>query len=747
MPIFVQDDKKQFHLQGKDVSYIFSVLPNGELGHMYFGKKISHRKDFSHLLQLPKEPLGNATFAFEGDSTFSLEFVKREYPSYGTGDYREPAFHFVYEDGSRVTRLQYDHFKRLNGKPSLQGLPAVYVEDENEAETLIITMRDPYTNVCVELSYTVYARYNAIIRSARITNEGKKPLIMDRALSASVDFPHANFDWIHLDGAWIKERHIACDRLSKGFQSVNSKRGVSSSLHNPFIALKERDANEHRGIVYGFSLVYSGNFLAGVEVDHYDMARVLMGINPFDFSWKLEEKESFQTPEVVMVFSDEGLNGMSQTYHELYVNRLVRGKWRQSERPILINNWEATYFNFTESKLMEIVEEASKLGIELFALDDGWFEGRHNDTTSLGDWIADKTKLPEGVKGFGQKVEQNGLQFGIWVEPEMISKKSMLFEKHPDWVLGVQTGPLSHGRNQYMLDLTKEPVQSFIIDTLSQLLSDAPIRYVKWDMNRNMSEIGTDYLDATRQGEVAHRYVLGLYAVLDELTKRFPNVLFESCASGGNRFDPGMLYYMPQTWTSDNTDAIERLKIQYGTSLVYPLSTMGAHVSAVPNHQTRRITPLETRFHVAMFGVFGYELDVTKLPAEEKAKVKNQVAFYKENRKLIQFGRFYRILSPFEQNDTAWMVVSPDRQEAIVAFYRTLAKPNPGLVQLKLVGLDESKFYRVEELNAVYKGDELMHAGITLPAIYNGTVYSDSSFLAGDFQSVVWKLSVVEEGS
>jgi len=746
MPIYINKETKQFHLQGHNVSYIFQVLKNGQLGHLYFGKKIRHRDDFSYLLQLPKEPLGNATFTFEGDSQFSLEFIKQEYPSYGTGDYREPAFHLKHDNGSRITRFLYDSYDVIKGKPKLKGLPAVYVESEEEAETLIVTLKDPFTHVTLKLYYTVFLKRNVIIRSAQLINEGDKSVIIERIMSASVDFPTSNFEWIHLDGAWIKERHVTRRKLQKGFQSINSKRGVSSSFHNPFIALMEPNTSEHKGIVYGFSFVYSGNFLAGVEVDHYDTARVVMGINPFDFSWYLEPNEQFQTPEVVMVFSDKGLNGMSQTYHSLYQERLARGYWRDKERPILINNWEATYFDFNEEKISDIAKEASQLGIELFVLDDGWFEGRNDDTTSLGDWFFDKKKLPNGLNGLGNQIEQQGMQFGLWVEPEMISKESRLYKKHPDWLLGAQYELLSHGRNQFILDLTKKEVRDYLFEILSNILRSSPIQYVKWDMNRNMSEIGSDSLPKERQGEVAHRYVLGLYELLEKLTDEFPNVLFESCASGGNRFDPGMLFYMPQTWTSDNTDAIERLKIQYGTSFVYPLSSMGAHVSSVPNHQVRRMTPIHTRFHVAMFGAFGYELDVTKLSDDEKEQIQNQVYFYKKNRSLIQFGTFYRLLSPFEGNDTAWMVVSKDQSEAIVAFYRTLAKPNPGLVQLKLAGLDENKMYRLEGTNQVFGGDELMYAGIQLPAIFNGTVYSSHSFLAGDYQSIIWKLSEVKKG-
>jgi alpha-galactosidase len=744
MPIFINEEKKQFHLQGKNTSYIFRIMENGQPGHLYFGKKVAHRKDFSYLFQLPNEPLGNATFTFEGDQHFSLEFLKQEYPVYGTGDFREPAIQVSQPDGSRVTLFEYESFKLVKGKPALEGLPAVYTESADEAETLEILLVDQKLKAELTLSYTVFHKRNVILRNANLKNKGTEELKINRMLSMSVDFPDAEYDLVHLSGAWIRERNIESNRLHKGIQLIDSKRGTSSSQNNPFLALKAVNADEHRGDVFGFNLVYSGNFTAGVQVDHYDTSRVFMGINPFDFSWKLEPGEAFQTPEAVMVYSDAGLNGMSHSFHDLYQNRLVRGVWRDKERPVLINNWEATYFDFNEEKILSISDEANRLGVELFVLDDGWFEGRNNDTTSLGDWTPDLNKLPNGIEGLAEKVSRDGMKFGIWVEPEMISKKSALFENHPEWVLGVQGCHLSHGRNQFILDLTRQDVRNYLFDSLSKVFSSGPIAYVKWDMNRVMTEIGSAQLPPERQEETAHRYILGLYELLERLVSTFPDILFESCASGGNRFDPGMLYYMPQTWTSDNTDAIERLKIQYGTSLVYPLSTMGAHVSSVPNHQTGRSTPLETRFHTALFGMFGYELDVTKMTDAEKEEMKKQIVFYKENRSLIQKGDFYRLLSPFEGNDTSWSVVAKDKSEALVAYYRTLAKPNPGLKRVKVYGLDAKTLYRFKETGLEMTGEELANIGLLLPPFYNGTVHTPQTFLAGDFRSVVWKLEAVK---
>jgi alpha-galactosidase len=745
MSVFINEERKQFHLQGKNMSYLFSVLKNGQLGQLYYGKKVRHRDDFSHLIQLPAEPLGNASFPYEGDPFFSLEFLKQEYPSFGTSDYREPAFVLKHESGSRTSHFTYKGFRLEKGKPALDGLPTTYVEDEGEAETLTVTLEDSAAMLEMDILYTVYHERDAIVRSVQLRNLGSEPVVIERLLSAAVDLPHSDFEFLHLHGAWIRERHLACQPLRKGLQSIDSKKGVSSSNHNPFFALKSLDASESQGEVYGFSLVYSGNFFGGVEVDAYDTSRALLGINPFGFDWTVEGGSSFQTPEAVMVYSDSGLNGMSQTFHGLFRSRLARGEWRDKERPVLINNWEATYFDFNEEKILDICEAASKLGIELFALDDGWFGKRNDDTTSLGDWTPDKSKLPNGIKGLSEAiVKKKGMQFGLWVEPEMVSKESDLYLKHPDWVLGVTDRTISHGRNQFILDLANEQVVDHLYVTLEQLFSSASISYVKWDMNRNMTEIGSATVPARRQGEVAHRYVLGLYKLLDKLTNRFPHILFESCASGGNRFDPGMIHYMPQTWTSDNTDAVERLKIQWGTSLVYPISSMGAHVSSGLNHQTGRVTLLDTRFNAAMFGAFGYELDATGFTEEEKESVKKQVGFIKANRRLLQFGTFYRLLSPFSGNDTSWMVVDEESEEAIVAFYRTLAQPNPGLVRIRLQGLDPDALYEINHTEERLYGDELMNIGLLLPPFFNGTVTTEQTRLKGDFQSYIWKLRKVK---
>lgn len=703
MAIWVQEDKGTFHLQSKGMSYIISIYNNYPM-HVYWGKKLRHDGNLDGLPHL-------------GAGT-GLDRLPQEYPQYGTGDYRMPAYQVKLGDGTRITELRYSGYRVLPGKPQLAGLPSVYVESEEEADTLELVLRDDYASLNVILRYTVYRDTDVIARSVEFVNDGPAPLELLRALSASVDFPEdGQFDLLYLSGGWSREANLTRRRLEQGTTALQSRRGMSSHQHNPFAALVKPDTDEHQGEVYGFSLVYSGGFLAEAEVDAFGHTRLGIGLNPFDFSWRLAAGESFQTPEAVMVYSDEGLGGMSRIYHRLYRTRLVRGTFRDKERPILVNNWEATYFNFDADKLVDIAAEGSKLGIELFVLDDGWFGKRDADNSSLGDWTEDLRKLPGGLADVAKRVNDLGMQFGLWVEPEMISPDSDLYRAHPDWCLHVPGRRRTEARWQLVLDLTRAEVRQYVYDALSKIFSTVPIAYVKWDMNRNLTEIGSADLPAERQGEAAHRYVLGLYELIERLTADFPNILFESCSSGGGRFDPGMLYYMPQTWTSDDTDAAERLKIQYGTSLVYPVSAMGAHVSAVPNHQVGRVTPLSFRGDVAMSGNFGYELDLTKFTDEEKELVKEQVANYKEIRGLVQQGNLYRLQSPFEGNETAWMFVSDDQSEALVYYFRVMAVPYPARRTLKVRGLNPDTDYVVQGSGEVYGGDRLMQAGLALPDI------------------------------
>jgi alpha-galactosidase len=702
------------------------VYEEGHLAHLYWGRKLK-KVNTEELLVFRGRPSFSAN-AHTQNGMFSLDTFPQEYPAYGTSDMRSPAYSIQLENGSTITDFRYESHRIIKGKPALEGLPATYVENEAEAETLEIVLIDSLIGLKAILSYSVFENLDVITRSVKFVNEGNTKLKLLRALSMSVDFNDNKYDFMHLYGSWARERHVERRALLNGNQSIESRRGASGHGHNPFIALLSKDATEEQGQVYGFNLVYSGSFLAQVEVDQYNTTRVSLGINPFDFSWLLESGQSFQTPEVVMVYSSEGIGGMSRTYHKLYRTRLCRGRFRDKTRPVLINNWEATYFNFDAEKIESIAEAGKELGIELFVLDDGWFGKRDNDTSSLGDWKVDLKKLPKGLDNLAKRVNEIGLQFGLWFEPEMVCPDSDLYREHPDWCLHVSDRRRTQGRNQLILDLSRPEVCDYIFTSVSEILRTVPISYVKWDMNRNMTEIGSLGLPAERQRETAHRYMLGLYGVLEKITTAFPNVLFESCSGGGGRFDPGILHYMPQTWTSDDTDAVERLKIQYGTSIVYPISSMGSHVSAIPNHQLHRNTSLKMRGDVAMSGNFGYELDLTKFTEEEKEEVKGQVVEYKELRELIQFGDLYRLASPFEGNETAWMIVSEDKKEAFVAYFRVLAIPNGPINRLHLRGLDPDREYSVSGKQVTYGGDELMHAGLVIPE------------LQGDYQSVIWKL-------
>ena len=729
MAIVYDASSKTFNLSTSKTSYVLKVLGSNHVAHVYWGKKIK-AKNLDYVLR--SKNWGSFLTNTDNIDDFMLEMTPQEYPGYGSTDLRTPAVELQFSDGTSATDFRYESHNIYAGKNKLNNLPATYVEDENEAMTLELTLVDSLKNVKLILSYSVFEEFDAITRSVKIINESNEDVNINRVLSANVDFRDSDYELLQLSGAWARERHIIRKEIRSGSQSIESRRGSSSHAQNPFMALVRKDTTEQHGEVYGFSLIYSGNFLANVEVDMYENARAQIGINPFDFTWFLKSKEEFIAPEAVLVYSNEGLTGMSHIYNCLYGKRLCKGKYRDEVRPILINNWEATYFDFNETKIKEIAREATNLGMELFVLDDGWFGKRDDDNSSLGDWFVNEEKLKGGLNKLATEINEMGLQFGLWFEPEMVSPISELYKEHPDWCIHIPGRNRSEARRQLILDYSREDVCNYIIEKISEVLSSAPISYVKWDMNRNMSEIGSAKLPANRQREVAHRYILGLYKVLEEITTRFPDVLFESCSGGGGRFDPGMLYYMPQTWTSDNTDAIERLKIQFGTSMVYPNASIGCHVSAVPNHQVDRITPIETRGVVAMSGNFGYELDITKLPESEKEIIKEQVKLYKEIRETIQFGKCYRLSSPFENNDVAWMFISKDCEEIIVSFVRTLAKPNSKFISLKLVGLDESSKYEILGENIIVGGDELMNIGLNVPE------------LKGDYQAKMWRLKKVK---
>lgn len=713
MAIIVQPTEGLFHLQGESMSYVIQIL-NDTPVHAYWGKRLRNDADLSQLADCDKHT--------------GLDRLPQEYPQYGTGDFRYPAYQVKLEDGTRITELKYKSYTLSAGKQKSGILPGVYVETDDEADTLELHLEDAYSGLQVTLVYTLFKQGDAITRYTRIVNNSKASLVLQQALSMSVDFPAGDMDMVYLSGAWGREAQLTRNAVKEGANVIESRRGVSSHQLNPFAALVSPDADERRGEVYGFSFVYSGNFEARAEKDSFQSIRFAMGINSFDFGYVLEEGAEFETPEVVMVYSSQGLGEMSRIYHRLYRTRLCRGQYRDTTRPILVNNWEATYFDFTEEKLVDIATEASKLGIELFVLDDGWFGSRNSDNSSLGDWIVNPSKLPNGLNKLSERINDVNMKFGLWVEPEMISPDSDLYRAHPDWCLHVPDRRRTEFRWQLVLDYSRKEVRDYIYQSLHQIFSTVPISYVKWDMNRNLTEIGSADCPPHKQTEIAHRYVLGLYELLEQITSEFPHILFECCSSGGGRFDPGMLYYMPQTWTSDDSDGVERLKIQYGTSLVYPASSIGAHVSASPNHQVGRVSPITFRGDVAMSGNFGYELDLTALSEEEKEAIKLQVAQYKEINSIVQQGDLYRLKSPFEGNETAWMFVSENKQEAIVFYFRVLAQPNSIRRRVYLEGLDPSLNYKLVPVEGVENrvkrydgqllgGDRLMQAGLIIDEV------------------------------
>ncbi|MEC3884131.1 alpha-galactosidase [Halobacillus sp. HZG1] len=735
--IFINEETQQFHLTNGQISYIFHVMKNGQLGHLYYGKALRDR-DFRHL-QDYENTNPSTTHPFEGDPGFSLETVRQEAPVYGKGDFRTPALILEEQKGAAVADFRYKHHQIIKGKPKLEGLPATFA-DESAAETLVVTLIDDQAQVEWELLYTIFRDLPVLTRSNRITNNGERSVTLKHFMSSSIDLPDADYEMIHLSGAWARERHIETRTLAPGISSIGSVRGASSHQHNPFLALKREETTEDSGEAIAMQFVYSGNFLAQAEVDHYDATRLSMGIHPQAFQWKLAQKESFQNPEVILTFTENGLNEMSQTFHDLHRKHLIAPRWMEKERPILINNWEATYFDFNEEKLDRFTDEARDLGVELFVLDDGWFGKRNDDTTSLGDWFVDHKKLPNGIGTLAKTVKDKGLQFGLWFEPEMISPESELIKQRPEWVVGPPHRHQTLERNQKVLDFANPQVVDYLFERMSSLIEETGLDYIKWDMNRNITEPYSQYL--YDQVNFFHQYILGVYELYERLTTKYPDVLFESCAGGGGRFDAGLLYYAPQAWTSDDTDAVERLKIQYGTSLAYPLCSMGSHVSAVPNHQTYRNTPLKFRADVAYFGTFGYEFDPSQLTAEEKFIVRDQIKQFQSLRGLIHSGTFYRLTNPFKHEDTSWIVVSEEKDHAVVGWYRAHYFPNPKNDQVvKLRGLDPEKRYEIEGAERTFYGDELMYHGLPLGVEFNGANHEKSE-RSGDHQS---QLFVIKE--
>ena len=712
MSIHISKDERLFHLETEKSSYIFRVLENQQLQHLYYGKRIRVKENYENLASY--QTRGFEVSYTADEERIQLSMLPNEYAAYGKGDFRHPAYQVQDATGSRITELKYQGYTLSTGKKRLEILPSTFDDDGDRSEVLTITLKDEVIGLVLKLNYTVFPKQNVIVRNVEFINEGEDELKLLKAMSLQLDLPDDEFDFIHFSGAWLRERQLYRTALRPGLQSIDSLRYSSSPQNNPFFMLSRKNTTEESGEVYGFNLIYSGNFQNSIEVDHFSTTRVLVGLNPVEFEYLLEPKMSFMTPEAVMSYSAQGINALSQQLANFYQDHLVNPHFAKRPRPIVLNSWETMYFNLTTDKVLELARCGQQLGIELFVLDDGWFGHREGDDSSLGDWTTDYRRIPKGVSYIADEIHKMGMQFGLWFEPEMMSIDSELYRTHPEWMICTPHRKPSVGRHQYVLDFTNQEVIDYLFDAISKMIHETKLEYIKWDYNRHITDAYTTTLPTTRQMEFGHRYILGVYQLLERLMKAYPEVLFESCSSGGGRFDLGMMYYAPQAWTSDDTDPIERLKIQHGTSYGYSLSMMSAHVSASPNEQSGRRTSLDTRAAVAYFGVFGYELDVTTLDAEEAEKVKEQIRFYKKYRDVFQDGNFYRIRSPFEDDAVDWQVVSKDQSTSILVHTSLTSHLNPGYSVVKFCGLDDGKRYTIAGMDEEFYGDELMNAGIRI---------------------------------
>ena len=704
MGIIYNEEKKIFKLDTPKTSYVLGIGDEfGHLVHIYYGKTLA---SVDTLLDMPKVDEKNKVWYFDG--------TKMEYPTGDIGDFREHCIEIEGENGEHAMECGYVSHSIYGGKPSLEGLPATFAGEE-DCTTLEITMEDKIAGVTLVLLYSVFEKIDAITRSVIVKNTGESKVKLTKVLSACLDVDNDDYEMLTLHGSWGRERNIQRKKVGYGRQGIFSERGVSGHQDNPFLALLEKGTNQTMGQVYAMNLVYSGNFEAQCELTQHDSIRYVMGINPYQFCWTLEKGEEFVAPEAVMVYSAEGIGHMTRTYHDLYRSHLIRGKYSKSKRPILINNWEATYFDFDTEKLLSIARKAAELGIEMLVMDDGWFGNRFDDNRALGDWVVNEEKLKGGLKYLVDEINKLGMKFGIWFEPEMVCPDSDLYRAHPDWAIQIPGRNPGRSRNQLVLDITRKEVRDYIFESMSKVLKSANVEYVKWDMNRALTDVWSHKLGADRQGEFYHRYVLGVYELQNRLVTEFPDLLLENCSSGGGRYDAGMLYYSPQIWTSDNADAIARLSIQEGTSIVYPLSSMGAHITDCPNHSIGRTNPFDTRGIVALAGTFGYELDITKISEEERSKIPEQTKMYHKYNDLVREGDYYRLASFSENNRyDSYMVVSKDKKEALVTFVQVIGIANHAMPVIKLQGLAPDVNYYIEELDRVMAGDVLMNMGIPL---------------------------------
>ena len=723
MKISYNEDSRVFKLDTERTSYCIGIVDDDNfVGHIYYGRKLTE-DNLAYLMRTMEAPF--VPSQNNRDRTSFLDTFPMEYTGNGLGDYREGTLEVRTADGHTGVALSYVSHRIYDGKEELEGLPATFGQD-TECRTLELVCEDKILKLQVILSYSIFADSDAIARSVKIVNHADEAIYLTKVLSACIDMDNDDYEMITLHGSWARERAIQTRPVMRGKQSVSSIRGESSHQEHPFMAWKKRTTTEETGDIYAMNFVYSGNFLAQIEGDQFGSMRATMGINPYDFCWKLEPEASFQAPEVICVYSADGIGGMTRCFHDLYRNHLIRGEYKNKKRPILINNWEATYFDFNTEKLLSIAKQASELGIEMLVMDDGWFGHRNDDNSSLGDWQVNESKLNGGLKYLVDEVNKLGMKFGIWFEPEMISPDSDLYRAHSDWAIAIPGRTGSLARNQYVLDLTRKEVRDYVYEMVATVLRNANIQYVKWDMNRQLSDLGSYGLPADRQGELYHRQVLAVYELQDRMTKEFPHLLLENCSGGGARFDAGMLYYSPQIWCSDDADAVERLSIQAGTAMIYPLSTMGAHVSDCPNHTVGRITPFETRGYVALAGTFGYELDVTKIPEADRNMIPQQVAMYHKYNDLVREGDYYRIAHYADNHFyDCYEVVAKDKSEALVTYVQVLNRPNFHSRRIHIPGLDSEKTYVIanaqdwpEIKQTEYKGDTLRYAGINIPPLW-----------------------------
>ena len=727
MAIIVDEKTGLFQLITDNTEYQMKADKYGVLKHLWYGEKTGC--DMEYLQSYPDVGFSGNIYDAGNDRTYSLDTLPLEYACDGVGDYRVTGAAAVHSDGSCALDLRYKSYRISKGKYSIKGLPAVYA-DENEAETLEIILKDKYSDIEVTLRYGVLPKLDIITRCASVANNTNEPVILTKAASLCLDIPHGEWEWVHFHGRHAMERLTERMPLCHGIQESSSTRGTSSHHQNPTVLLCSPDCTETSGSCIGAALMYSGSFQTKIQLDQMEQVRLVMGINPELFRWELKPSEVFDTPEVIMSYSSNGMEKLSHNFHKVIREHVCRGKYKLAERPVLINNWEATYFDFNEEKILKIAEQAASLGVDMLVLDDGWFGKRDDDCSGLGDWFVSEGKLNGGLGKLAEKIKSLGMKFGLWFEPEMVSEDSDLYRSHPDWAIKIPSRNPVRSRYQLVLDMINPEVRDYLFGAISDILKNADISYIKWDMNRSICDWYTPCLSAENQGEMPHRYVLGLYELLERLTTAFPDVLFEGCSGGGGRFDAGMLYYCPQIWCSDDTDAFERTKIQYGTSFFYPVSAIGSHVSAVPNHQTGRITPIETRAVTAMAGSFGYELDLNTLSHDEKQEVKEQIVRFKKDGPLIHNGLYYRLSDSLNDKYAMWGFVSEDKKEVLVhgVIFRT--EPNRTQYLAKLRGLLPDTNYRLAENGEVYKGSALMNGGILLPKSWGDYASIEMHFIS-----------------